>query len=72
MDGDPQLTFCGFPARAWIHSLASSQVLLSASSPALPRRLMSWSGFATSFVVKAQLGSCVSGVIAVVSGSHET
>ena len=64
-------TFWGFPARSAIHARASSHDLLSASRPAFPRRLMSWSGFATSFEVKTQDGSCVSGVIAPVSASQE-
>jgi hypothetical protein len=63
--------FGGFPAWADIHSLASSQVLLSARRPALPRRLISWSGFATSLDEKTQPGSWVSGVMALVSGSQE-
>lgn len=66
------LTFWGLPARSWTHGLASSQVLLSASRPALPRRLMSWSGFATSLVLKTQPGSWVSGVMELVAASHET
>jgi hypothetical protein len=36
----------------------------------LPRRLMSWSGFATSFIVETQEGRRLSGVMAPDSGSH--
>jgi len=41
-------------------------------SPALPRRLMSWSGLTTSLSVKTQDGSAESGVIWPVAASHET
>lgn len=49
-------TWTGLPARAVIHSLTSSQPLLRQRRPAFPRRLISWSGLATSFSVKTQSG----------------
>lgn len=49
-------TWTGLPARAVIHSLTSSQPLLRQRRPAFPRRLISWSGLATSFSEKTQSG----------------
>lgn len=41
-------TVIDLPICSRSHTLTSSQVALSSSAPALPRRLISWSGFATS------------------------
>lgn len=46
------------PMRSETHAWTSGQVLFTASRPAFPRRLISWSGLTTSGVVESQGFSC--------------